>query len=179
VRVIAATSRDLKRDVAEGKFREDLFYRLEVFTIELPPLRERIDDIPLLVEHFLVKHGERLGRPGIRCSAAALKILLAHGWPGNIRELENAIERGVILCDDDLLEPSALPSQLGGEGGEITYSPQLPAGNFSIKQAEVELEKELIRRALEKTGGNRTHAARLLEISPRALLYKLKEYGIE
>jgi len=178
VRVISATSRDLEREVAEGRFREDLFFRLNVFGITLPPLRERLEDVPLLAAHFLDKHGAALGKPGVRVSPEALRLLIGYGWPGNVRELENCIERALILCDGEVLGPEALPDTLrGSSAGGAVVCPE--DDHLSIKKAEERLEREFIRRALDKTNGNRTHAARLLEISHRALLYKLKEYGME
>jgi len=177
VRVISATARDLARDVTEGRFREDLYFRLNVFSITLPPLRERLEDIPLLAAHFLEKHGRALGREGVRPAPETIRRLMGHGWPGNVRELENCIERGLILCEGDTLGPDCLPEPLRG----ISAAPslELPGDSLSIKRAEELLERDFIRRALERTGGNRTHAARMLEISHRALLYKLKEYGLE
>ena len=177
VRVISATSRDLEDDVRQGKFREDLFFRLNVFAISLPPLRERVEDIPQLVGHFAVKYARVADAPAIKIAPDAMRLLLAYGWPGNIRELENVIERGSILSGGLTINSDNLPLMLrssatplsGGEGGE----------NLSIKKAEDAIERELIRKALIKTGGNRTQAARILEISHRSLLYKLKEFGIE
>lgn len=174
VRVVSATSRDLERDVAEGHFREDLFFRLNVFSITLPPLRERLEDVPLLVEHFLMKHSAVMGLAGCRVSPEAMRLLVGYDWPGNVRELENCIERALILCDGEVLGPESLPESMRG-GDSAQYDEE----SLSIKKAEERLERELIRRALDKTGGNRTHAARLLEISHRALLYKLKEYEME
>jgi two-component system response regulator AtoC len=148
-----------------------------VFSLSVPPLRERLEDVPLLVEHFIRKHGERMGRRGVVPSPEALKALVHYSWPGNVRELENAIERGLVLCDDTL-DLSSLPETVRRSlGPERRRVPRLDS--LSIKAGAEQLERELIRRALEQTGGNRTHAARLLEISHRALLYKLKEYGIE
>uniref|UniRef100_A0A831UGS3 Sigma-54-dependent Fis family transcriptional regulator n=1 Tax=Geobacter metallireducens TaxID=28232 RepID=A0A831UGS3_GEOME len=178
VRVISATSRHLEREVAEGRFREDLFFRLNVFGITLPPLRERLEDVPLLAAHFLEKHGAALGKPGVRLSPEALRLLMGYGWPGNVRELENCIERGIILSDGKVVTPDALPDGIRG-GGQRETTLYHGDDQLSIKKAEERLEREFIRRALDKTGGNRTHAARLLEISHRALLYKLKEYGME
>ncbi len=178
VRVLSATSKDLEHEVAAGRFREDLYFRLNVFTLSLPPLRERLEDIPLLVDHFLEKHGARMGRPGVRPGAEVLKALMNYRWPGNVRELENCIERGLVLCSGGVLGLDCLPDSLleGGSSGRIMA---FSGETLSIKKAEELMEKELISRALEKTGGNRTHAARLLEISHRALLYKIKEYGLE
>jgi two-component system, NtrC family, response regulator AtoC len=178
VRVISATSKDPELEIAAGRFREDLFFRLNVFGIKLPPLRERTEDIPLLAEHFLAKYGERFGRRGVRLSSDALRLLVGYPWPGNVRELENCIERGLLLCEGDLFDVGSLPDNLRGKsGGGAAVG--IPSDSLSIKRAEEALERELIRRALEKTGGNRTHASRLLEISHRSLLYKLKEYGLD
>jgi two-component system response regulator AtoC len=182
VRVISATSKNLEQEIAQGRFREDLYFRLNVLSIALPPLRERIEDMPLLVEHFLEKYGTELGKEGGRCSAGAMQALMNYSWPGNIRELENCIQRGLLLCEGNTLEAQCLPDRvwtkpLGGERGAVVSC--LPDGTLSIKRVSVQLEQEMIRKALEKTSGNRTHAARLLEISHRSLLYKIKEYGIE
>jgi two-component system response regulator AtoC len=176
VRVIAATSRELEREVAAGRFREDLFYRLDVFRLRVPPLRERREDVPLLVDHFLALFREALGKPVRTIADDALDRLVAHNWPGNVRELENVMERAMILCDGDRITLQDLPEALA----KPRPSPPLPAsrGDFSLRRARRRFESELITRALEATGGNRTRAARLLEISHRALLYKLKEYGL-
>jgi two-component system response regulator AtoC len=178
VRVISATSKDLSREVEEGRFREDLFYRLNVFSIKVPPLRERTEDIPLLIEHFLDKYGCKLDKRGVRMSSEAMKAMMGYQWPGNVRELENCIERGMILCDGSEIGTNCLPGVVCGESSSNSLS-ALFNDCLSIKKADEMVERELIRRALERTGGNRTHAARLLEISHRALLYKLKEYGLE
>lgn len=137
-----------------------------------------MEDVPLLVAHFLEKYGETMGKTGVSCSTETLKSLMGYGWPGNVRELENCIERGLLLCDGDSLEPESLPDSLRERPASALFT-GIPGDNLSIKRAEDLLEREMIRRALEKTGGNRTHAARLLEISHRSLLYKLKEYGME
>lgn len=180
VRVVSATSRDLARDVAEGRFREDLFYRLNVFSITVPPLRERVEDIPLLTGHFLQKYGERFGKPGVALSTEVLKSFMDYRWPGNVRELENCIERGLVLCEKQVIGMECLPDGIRRSASAMpTATAALPDDCLSLKQAGERLERDLIRRALEKTGGNRTHAARILEISHRALLYKLKEYGLE
>ncbi|MFH2007267.1 MAG: sigma-54 dependent transcriptional regulator [bacterium] len=176
VRVVAATVRDLGRDVEAGLFREDLYYRLNVFNIHLPPLRERVDDIPELVDHFLGRVNARLGRAIARVHPEALKHMVSYGWPGNVRELENSIEHAAVLCDGDEISPGDLPNvftQGNGSEPERAYD-----GDLSIKKASRRIERELIRKALIKTGGNRTNSAKLLEISHRALLYKMKNYGI-
>jgi two-component system, NtrC family, response regulator AtoC len=177
VRVVSATSRDLLRDVAEGRFREDLYYRLNVFTIVVPPLRERVEDIPLLVEHFLAKYGERLEKGCVRFSAEAFGLVLKYPWPGNVRELENCIERSLILCDAPVISEECLPERVRARLA-LQDSSRGAGSDFSLKHAGEMLEREFIGRALEHTGGNRTQAARLLEISHRALLYKIKEYGL-
>ena len=178
VRVISATSRNLEEDVAAGRFREDLFFRLNVFSLQLPPLRERLEDLPLLVEHFMAKYSLRFGKEVNCISADAIKLLSSYHWPGNVRELENAIERGVVVCEGGELGVASLPERVSGAGGSAG-GVLLTGDSLSIRETGEAMERELIRRALEKTGGNRTHAAKLLEISLRALLYKIKEYGLE
>ncbi|MBI1922453.1 MAG: sigma-54-dependent Fis family transcriptional regulator [Geobacter sp.] len=178
VRVVSATSRNLDEEVRQGRFREDLFYRLNVFAINVPPLRERPEDIPLLVEHFLGKFGEKLGKPGIRPSVETLRCLGPYSWPGNVRELENCIERALILCEGDTLEVDCLPEVVRG-GAAASTIPQHSEENLSLKRAGEALEREYISRALAVTGGNKTRAAKLLEISLRGLIYKMKEYGME
>lgn len=177
VRVVSATSRNLEVDAENGRFREDLFFRLNVFTISLPPLRERLDDLPLLIDHFLERFSARFDKSVGGVSPEVMQLFNAYSWPGNVRELENFLERGVILCEGDTLTAGLLPAQLTGAGNEQRF--HLPGEILSIRQAGEAMERELIRRALESTGGNRTHAARILEISLRSLLYKLKEYGLE
>ena len=178
VRVISATSKDLEREVARGGFREDLYFRLNVFTMTIPPLRARMEDVPLLVAHFLLKIGEKLGHRGVGCSAIALKALMSYHWPGNVRELENAVERALVLSEGAFLDVESLPATVSGRETEEP-SHGIPEDSLSIKRAEVRLERELVRRALVKTGGNRTQAAKLLEISLRALIYKIKEYELD
>jgi len=172
LRVIAATSRDLEAAVVSGGFRQDLFYRLNVLPLRLPPLRERKSDIPLLARHFVDKLNLALRRnPRVRgLSDEALAVLESHSWPGNVRELENLIERAMVLAESDVLDLRAF-------GGLVPPPPPKEVG-LSIKRGVRELEIDRIRRALEATGGNRTRAASLLEISHRALLYKIKEYGL-
>jgi len=180
VRVIAATSRDLSAEIAAGRFREDLFYRLNVLPIHIPPLRERPEDIPALAEFFLRRTRERLGlREGEgRFSQGAARALMAYSWPGNVRELENLVERAVVLSDGGEVTEEALPEQLTREVQGPGPRTMLPIDGLSVKRNARTLERHLILQALEATGGNRTRAARLLEISHRALLYKLKEYGL-
>ncbi len=173
VRVVAATSRNLEAAVAAGAFRQDLFYRLNVLPLRLPPLRERPGDVPLLARHFMEQLNVELRRsPRIReISKEALEALAAHGWPGNVRELENLVERAMVLADGEVLPLSAFAGLSRPSAGPASTG-------LSIKQGVRALEIDLIRRALEATSGNRTRAAVLLEISHRALLYKLKEYAL-
>jgi two-component system response regulator AtoC len=175
VRVLAATARDLEAEVAAGRFREDLFYRLNVLRVEVPPLRERPEDIPLLVDHFLALFRDALGKPVRGISDEALARLVAYRWPGNVRELENVIERAVILTRSEQLGVRELPTNVAACEAESDAG---GGGDLSLKRARRAAESEMIRRALRETDGNRTHAARLLGISHRALLYKLKEYEI-
>jgi len=176
VRVIAASVRDLAKEVSEGRFREDLFYRLNVLQIVVPPLRERAEDIPLLIDHFIARNNERLGTHIRGIDPRAKKLLLDYPWPGNVRELENLIERAVVLAEGDILMPEDIPDRL--HEPEDKLGSVLSSGELSIKKASRAIEEALIKKALEKTRGNRTAAARLLEISHRALLYKIKDYGL-
>jgi two-component system response regulator AtoC len=176
VRLIAATLRDLADDVAAGRFREDLYYRLNVLPVRIPPLRERADDIPQLARFFAERHAARHQIGIIELPDAVLEALRQQPWPGNVRELENVIERALVLADGPAIDLDFL-------GTVMTVRPQVPddetsLDELSIKKATRELEHELIQRALKVTQGNRTNAAKLLEISHRALLYKMKEYGI-
>lgn len=175
VRVIAATSRDLEAMIEDGTFREDLFYRLNVMRLEIPALRERREDIALLCDHFLAHFRDSLGKPVHSIADDALDRLIHYDWPGNVRELQNVIERSVILADGERLRVEHLPNNVveAESVGEATDS-----RFFAMKAARRRFEIDLIRRALKETDGNRTHAAKLLEISHRALLYKLKDYGI-
>jgi two-component system response regulator AtoC len=179
VRVLAATNRDLAQLVKAGGFREDLYYRLNVVGLKLPPLRERTEEIPQLAARFLARHAERLGLPLRKLSARAMELALRYRWPGNVRELENALERALVLSDDDEIEPDALPGALRASAAPEPVPAALHPDDLSVKRAQRVLEVDLIRRALERTGGNRTRAAELLELSPRALLYKIRDYGLE
>jgi two-component system response regulator AtoC len=183
VRVISATLRNLEQDAQLGRFREDLLYRLNVVSLHLPPLRERPEDIPILVEHFLEKHAKRLGIPAKKVPPEILKLLLSQTWRGNARELENCMERALVLSQSDEIERDTLPEYILASprverSGGVSKDEDEAGDNLSIKQRTRELEIRLIKGALSKTNGNRTHAARILEISHRALLYKLKEYGL-
>lgn len=177
VRIVAATVRDLQEMVREKQFREDLYYRLNVLPIRLPALRERKEDVPLLVEHFVTETNRRL-RTAIKGTAPdAMKALLEYHWPGNVRELENVIERAIVLADDDMVTAENLPEKVREVRDPIKLS--LASGELSIKKTTRIIEEQLIRKALQRTGGNRTNAAKFLEISHRALLYKIKEYGVD
>ncbi len=178
VRVLAATSRNLEDEVRTGRFREDLFYRLNVVRVDVPPLRERREDIPLLVDHFLAKFRSALGKDVQGIADEALERLVAYPWPGNVRELENVLERALILCRGDRVSLAELPGNVV-ESARARAEQRGEGSDLSIKTARRRAEIDVIRRALEATGGNRTHAARLLEISHRALLYKLKEYALQ
>ncbi len=179
VRIIAATVKDLPREVREGRFRDDLFYRLNVLSIHLPPLRERPEDISLLVDHFLEKHTSKHGIPKPEIAKAAFRMLLDYRWPGNVRELENTIERAVILASKTIT-PDDLPPHLLATAATVavekTEEGDVP---LSLKSRVRNLEEDLIRRALELSQANRTRAAKLLDISHRTLLYKMQEYGIK
>jgi len=178
VRVIAASNRDLESFVQQGDFREDLYYRLAVVPIHLPPLSRRREEIPDLVHHFLERHRERLGVKVDTVTPEAMEALLAYPWPGNIRELENLLERVAVLADGTEIRVGDLPEDV------LHPAPQRSPLDFSdddlsVKRHSAELERVLIQRALERTGGNKTQAADLLELSPRALRYKIRDYGLE
>jgi two-component system response regulator AtoC len=176
VRIIAATHRDLAADVKAGRFREDLFYRINVLAIAIPPLRSRREDVNLLIDHFLARNNARLGTNIRGVSPEARKLLLEYAWPGNVRELENTIERAMVLSETDVLQSIDLPERIRDALDPVQV--QLSSGELSIKKTTAAIEQILIRRALQKTKGNRTRAADVLEISHRALLYKIKDYKI-
>ncbi len=192
VRLVAATNRDLKKLISQGAFREDLFYRLNVVSIRLPALRERATDTPLLVDHFLKKFNERLKKNVTGVEPEALDLLSAYGWPGNIRALENVMERAVLFCDGSKLRVEDLPAELRGPGalamGSVAPPTDasvdlgtLPAdGGLKehVKVAMSRLERDLVSRALKQTNNNVTHAARLLKISRKGLQLKMKELGL-
>jgi two-component system response regulator HydG len=171
VRLLVATNRDLEEEVREGRFREDLFYRLNVIPIRMPSLRERREDIPLLAEHFLSIVSERNNKMIRGFSPKAMDLLVRNRWKGNVRELENVVERAVIMARGEVIQPDDLPGHIidGTEGDYAGITPGRPLS---------ELEREAIMSTLDMTGGNRTETARLLGISRRTLQYKLKEYGI-
>ncbi len=191
VRVVAATLRDLGMLVERGEFRADLYFRLNVVMLRVPPLRERKDDVMLMATAFVSRFNRELNRelPVKGFSPEASALMLAWSWPGNVRELENAIERSVLLADGEWIVPESLPEKLWGQAEVSAVSPAsaqaapvLPtpeSAGYSLKRAMHQLEETFIRAALRRTRGNRTHAAELLEISHRALLYKIKDYGID
>ncbi|MGH7648881.1 MAG: sigma-54-dependent transcriptional regulator [Gemmatimonadaceae bacterium] len=176
VRVIAATNRDLASDVSVGRFRGDLYYRVNVVSIRLPPLRERREDVPELALHFLRRHNARLGLEVGRISPEAMRMLAGYAWPGNVRELENVIERALVMASGPTIEAvhlvdlSSTPTPTASNGAEDA--------DLSVKRRTEQLERALIQRALEQTRGNRTRAAHLLDLSHRALLYKIRDYGL-
>ena len=177
VRVIAATNADLAKMVADGSFREDLFYRLNVIPVRLPALRERREDIPLLVPHFLQKFGAELNRPTLTVSQAALRCLMTSQWPGNVRQLENAMERAVALSGGrSQVEVSDLPPdiQRASEGEPFLYGLALPDDGIDFEMFIARIEREVIRKALERTGGNKAAAAQVLNLKRTTLVEKLK-----
>ena len=177
VRIVAATNRDLEAAVHAGDFRQDLYYRLAVIPIHLPPLRERTEAIPDLTHHLLERLRERLNLKVESVSPGAMKALLAYAWPGNIRELENVLEQAVVLSEGDTLDEDSLSGRL--RGADVVIEPGYASDDLSVKRRGAELERRLIKRALERTGGNRSKAAGLLELSPRALRYKIQDYGLD
>lgn len=176
VRVIAATSKDLEKDVKTGVFRGDLFFRLNVLHIHLPPLVVRPEDIPLLSQCFVERLSRKFNKPVSGISPAAMNLLLGYSWPGNVRELENLIERAIILAEEETLIPEYFPVMLSRRNTESRTTEDVKG--FSIKIGKEIMEKDLIRRALAATGGNRSQAARLLEISHPSLLNKIKTYHL-
>jgi two-component system, NtrC family, response regulator AtoC len=176
VRIIAATHRDLSAEVQAGRFREDLYYRINVLSLHIPPLRERKEDLGLLVDHFVTRNNAKMGIQIRGLTPDAKKVIFDYAWPGNIRELENSLERAMVLAEGDFITEKDLPERLRQTVSGIQQ--KLDSGELSIKKTVATVEQVLIRRALQKTKGNRTRAAEILEISHRALLYKIKEYAI-
>jgi len=172
-RLIAATNKDLERAMANGTFREDLYYRLNVFTLFVPPLRERKPDLLLLADHFLEKFAAEHQRPIKRISTPAIDMLTSYHWPGNVRELENTIERAVLMCDGQVVHAHHLPPtlQTAEASGTVT--------RVSLKDTVSAYEKDLIQDALKTTRGNRAKAARLLDTTERIISYKVRMYGID
>jgi transcriptional regulator with PAS, ATPase and Fis domain len=177
VRIIAATNVDLRQMVREGKFREDLFYRLNVISLDLPPLRQRREDIPLLVQHFLQKYSEENERPRRRISTEALRPLVSYNWPGNVRELENTIERAVVLSSDSDIGVDLLPDHIVGRGNSIAaLDAATGASLFSIME---DCERRIIVDMLEKSGWNQTEAAERFHVPLSTLNQKIKRLAIE
>ena len=179
VRVVAASNRDLKEEVEAGRFREDLFYRLNVVHLHLPPLRQRQEDIPLLAAHFIKKYVQENLRDKTRITPEALKVLIHYAWPGNVRELENVMERAVILCSNNIISPQDLPAELAPAPAEsrLDIDRFIPL-NTPLPEALDGIEEQMIRRALEKSGQVQVRAAELLGITKSLLQYKLKKYHL-
>jgi two-component system response regulator HydG len=174
VRLLAATNRDLEEEIKRGAFRSDLFYRLNVIALHLPPLRDRRDDIPLLVDAFLHRAAEARGETPKRVSDPAIEVLRSFSWPGNVRELENALERAVILTPGDVIEVSALPDRVTERRAEPLVSDRAP----STPTLDV-IERAYIMWVLQSEGGNKTRAADVLGIDPSTLYRKLSRFGVE
>ncbi len=179
VRIIAATNVDLRREVEEGRFREDLYYRLNVISIELPPLRRRREDIPLLASHFLRIYAKENEREIEGFTPAAMDALAAYHWPGNVRELENAVERAVVLCTGRVIDVDLLPPAVRTGALQPPSEPSVPAEGLDFKEAVAEYKRRLIRDALVREGGVQRRAARLLKLSPKTLNDMIHRLGIE
>lgn len=181
VRVIAATNKKLEREIETGNFREDLYYRLNVIRIRLPPLKEREEDIPILINHFLKKFAAEQGKEIHKVSSLAMRVLCKYDYPGNVRELENIIERCVTLEQSDQLTAENLPPRLAESTGDSSgpADTEIPPNGIDLNRTMETMEKKLILRALEITGGNRSRAARLLGISFRSLRYRLVKLGMD
>ncbi len=179
IRVIAATNRDLDKAVAEGRFREDLYYRINVIPITLPPLRERREDIPFLAEHFLAKYAEQMGKPVMTIARSAMDLLLLHDWPGNIRELENVLERAVALEATPTILPESLPPSIRGAGPRNgAPASGLPDSGFDLEAHVKQIECSYIAEALQRAGGVQVKAAELLGMSFRSFRYYVKKYNL-
>src|SRR5207249_1915640 len=177
VRLIAASNRDVAKAVADGALREDLFYRLNVLPVHLPPLRERREDIPPLVAHFVPRLSAELGRPVRSVTPEALAILEHYHWPGNIRELENVIERALVLGSGDILEADALPPDLQHSGALQEVPVEIPTDGIDLEAMLDQIEHRYLQMALARTGGVQTRAAELLRVSFRQFRYKLQKHG--
>jgi len=177
VRLIAATNRELTQAVEQQKFRIDLYYRLKVVTLVMPPLRERTEDIPLLVWHFLARFAEEHQRPALEVSPEALQALVRYSWPGNVRELKNLIENLVIFSKRPVLQLPDLPPEVRQQPATVSAKDSQPPARFEELNMST-IERQAILQALEKTSGNRLRAAQLLGIGLRTLQTKLKEYGM-
>jgi DNA-binding NtrC family response regulator len=179
VRVIAATNQNLEEAVEERRFREDLFYRLNVIPIEVPPLRKRREDIPLLAHHFLEVANQEKGRSVEGFAPEVLEILCGHSWPGNVRELENLVERLVVLCGEGVIQADALPDSVRQAGPPPASAPRLPPSGLSFRDVVDDFESDLILQALEQTGWNKNAAARMLRMNRTTLIEKIKKKGLE
>ena len=182
LRLITATNKDLEKEVRDGRFREDLYYRLNVVPIFLPALRERREDIPVLVNHFREKACRENNKQVPYISEESMEYLMNYSWPGNVRELENAIERAVVLCKADTLKSELFPIPHDAKGpGLLHFNPELPADSTSplLPEAVETLEKRMIETALKKTDGNQRRAAKLLGLTERMIGYKIKTYGLK
>jgi two-component system response regulator HydG len=175
LRVVAATNRDLEQDVSDGRFREDLFWRLNVIRLKVPPLRDRPFDIPLLVEHFVTKAAEVAKRPALDVSSEALAVLTAYSWPGNVRELENAIERAIAFARGPVITPDDLPERVRTSGSASVLIARSLEQNMTIR----EMEREYILEVLRRTDGNKSRAAELLGLDRKTLYRRLDEYRAE
>ncbi len=178
VRLVSATNKDLEDEIGRGRFRSDLFYRIAVVPIHLVPLRQRREEVPLLVRHFIEQNNRRLRLDIAGVDPDAMRLLLEYRWPGNVRELENTIERAMVLTESDRITPADLPANVTTPVVPLDGA-QLADDELSVKKHGEVMERRLIRLALERTGGNKTRAAELLELSSRALLYKIREYGLD
>ncbi len=176
LRVVAATNRDLAADIEEGRFRSDLYYRLNVVPIHVPPLRSRIEDMDLQINYFLEKFGEKHGRPNVSLAPEVMAAFAAYQWPGNVRELENIVERMILLSEGDVLGPELLPAEIGQTEQVTSDSGSL---TDTVDGLAAATEKQMIMNALEKTGNNRTKAAELLGVSRRTLQNKIKKYELK
>jgi two-component system response regulator PilR (NtrC family) len=180
VRIVAATNKNLGQLIQQGAFREDLYYRLNVISVEIPPLRDRQEDIPLLAQSFLDIFAARSGRPGARIAPKAMAVLTTYGWPGNVRELENVMERAVALTTSDEIQVENLPPGIS----QPALSPTVPRvgvppQGLDMEQVVADLEKSLMQEALEKAGWVQTKAAQLLGINFRSFRYRAKKYGLD
>jgi len=178
VRIIAATNTDLKQMTEEGRFREDLFYRLHVIALQLPPLRDRKDDIPLLTRHFLQKYGDENRKPGLELTPSALDLLTEYDWPGNVRELENVIERAVVLTAGPRIGTELIPDHVHKTTAFNVPDFVVPPEGISFKDVTSDFEKRLIESTLEAAGGVQKRAAELLHVKPTTLNEMIKRYDI-
>jgi len=179
IRVLAATNQDLKKMVQQGRFREDLYYRLNVIPIKIPPLRERSGDIPILINHFLSEFSRKKKRKVLRVSPEALRCLTGYAWPGNVRELENLMERLVILVDGDTIDPRDLPERMAqAPRPETLLDVDFPEGGLPLTETVLEFERQMIVKALNKTGWVKNQAAQLLHLNRTTLIEKIKKQKI-